>query len=88
MRLIGSSSEWINSYYCGYAIIMLMWSVNRAAHLMGISGQRVRKLLLEGRIKGEKLGGTWVVLELNYTRKKRPTKNDVLYVKGREESKR
>ena len=63
-----------------------MWSVNEAAYLMGVSGQRVRKLLSEGRIKGEKLGGTWVVLELNYTRKKRPTKNDSLYVQGKEEN--
>ena len=54
---------------------------------MGISGQRVRKLLSESRLKLEKLGGTWVVLELNYTRKKRPTKNDALYVQGKEQNK-
>ena len=60
-----------------------MWSVTEAARLMGINGQRVRKLLAEGRIKGKKLGGTWVVLELSYTRKKRPNKDSALYVQGR-----
>lgn len=50
---------------------MNMWSVKEAAQLMGISEQRVRKLLAESRIKGKKLGGTWVVLELGYARKKK-----------------
>ena len=62
-----------------------MWSVNEAARLMNLSGQRVRKLLSEGRIKGKKIGSTWVIFELSYTRRKRPTKNDVLYVQGKEE---
>ena len=48
-----------------------IWSVKEAARLMGISEQWVRKLLAEGRIKGRKLDGTWVVLELSYTRKRR-----------------
>ena len=48
-----------------------MWSTKEAAKRLGISEQRVRQLLAEGRIKGKKLNGTWVVLELSYTRKKR-----------------
>lgn len=48
-----------------------MWSTKQAAKALGISEQRVRKLLAEGRIKGKKLGGTWVVLELSYTRKRK-----------------
>lgn len=48
-----------------------MWSTKQAASRLGISEQRVRKLLAEGRIKGKKLGGTWVVLELAYARKKK-----------------
>jgi len=48
-----------------------IWSVKEAARLMSISEQWVRKLLAEGRIKGRKLNGTWVVLELSYTRKRR-----------------
>ena len=47
-----------------------MWSVKQAASKLGISEQRVRKLLAEGRIKGKKLDGTWVVLELSYVKKK------------------
>jgi excisionase family DNA binding protein len=43
-----------------------MYSVVEAARKMGISPQRVRELLAEGRIKGKKLNGTWVVLKLGY----------------------
>jgi excisionase family DNA binding protein len=47
-----------------------MWSTKEAAKELGISERRVRKLLAEGRIKGKKLAGTWVVLELFYTKKR------------------
>ena len=46
-----------------------MWSTKEAAKELGISERRVRKLLEEGRIKGKKIGGTWVVRELSYTKK-------------------
>jgi len=45
------------------------WNVKQAATLMGISRSRVRKLLVEGRIIGEKENNTWVVLKLGYKRK-------------------
>jgi excisionase family DNA binding protein len=48
---------------------MKIWSVQQAAKEMGISEQRVRKLLSEGRIKGRKLDGTWIVTSLKYKRK-------------------
>ena len=48
-----------------------VYSVKEAARLMGISEQRVRALLAEGRIKGKRLGHDWVVLELGYAKKKR-----------------
>jgi excisionase family DNA binding protein len=48
-----------------------MYSVREAAIKLGISDRRVRKLLEEGRIKGKKLGRDWVVLDLNYTRKRK-----------------
>ena len=48
-----------------------MWGVKEAASKIGISETRVRRLLREGRIKGKKLGGTWVVLSLEYKRKKK-----------------
>jgi len=46
-----------------------MWGTKEAAKELRISEQRVRKLLAEGRIKGQKVGDTWVVLELSYTKK-------------------
>ncbi len=49
-----------------------MYSVKEVADRLGISDRRVRKLLEEGRIKGRKLGRDWVVLDLNYTRKRKP----------------
>ena len=48
-----------------------MYSVKEAAAKLGISDRRVRKLLEEGRIAGKKLGHDWVVLDLNYTRKRK-----------------
>lgn len=50
--------------------VITMWSVKEAAHELGISEQRVRKLLSEGRIKAKKLGRDWVVLKLAYTKKR------------------
>ena len=49
---------------------MKMWSTKEAAKELGISERRVRKLLEEGRIKGEKINGTWVILKLSYTKKR------------------
>ena len=49
-----------------------IYSVKEASEAMGLSEQRVRKLLAEGRIEGTKLGkGTWLVTKLGYKRKKR-----------------
>ena len=50
----------------------MIYSVKEAAEKLGISDRRVRKLLEEGRIKGRKLGRDWVVLDLNYKRKRNP----------------
>jgi len=49
-----------------------MYSVKEAAAKLGVSARRVRVLLNEGRIEGKKLGHDWVVLGLNYKRKRRP----------------
>jgi excisionase family DNA binding protein len=49
---------------------MKIWSTKEAAKELGISERRVRKLLEEGRIRGKKLNGTWVVFELSYTKKR------------------
>ena len=50
----------------------MIYSVKEAAVELGISERRVRKLLEEGRLKSKKLGRDWVVLDLNYIRKRKP----------------
>jgi len=49
-----------------------MYSVKEASAKLGISERRVRQLLVQGRIEGKKLGRDWVVLGLDYTRKRKP----------------
>jgi excisionase family DNA binding protein len=49
-----------------------MYSVKEAAVKLGISERRVRQLLAEERIEGKRLGRDWVVLSLDYKRKRRP----------------
>lgn len=46
----------------------MLLSTKEAAQKLGISEQRVRVLLAEGRLKGRKVGGTWVVQGLSYTK--------------------
>jgi len=48
-----------------------MYSVKEAAANLGISDRRVRVLLNEGRIEGKKLGHDWLVLSLDYKRKRK-----------------
>jgi excisionase family DNA binding protein len=49
-----------------------MYSVKEAAHHIGISERHLRLLLQSGEVKGKKLGRDWIVLDLNYTRKRKP----------------
>jgi hypothetical protein len=49
-----------------------MYSVNQAGEKLGLDPSHVRRLLAKGAIKGRKLGGTWVVLNLNYERQRKP----------------
>ena len=49
-----------------------MYCVEEAAAKMGISRRHLRLLLKRREVKGEKLGRDWVVLDLNYKRKRRP----------------
>lgn len=51
-----------------------MYSVTDAAMKLGISSRRVRVLLVEGRIGGKELGYDWVVLSLDYKRKRKSKK--------------
>jgi excisionase family DNA binding protein len=49
-----------------------MYSVKEAAEKLGLDTSQVRRLLAKGEIKGKKLARDWVVLELNYERKRKP----------------
>jgi len=49
-----------------------MFSVKEAAQRIGISERHLRLLLETGQIKGKKLVRDWVVLSLNYKRKRKP----------------
>lgn len=49
-----------------------MHSVEEASKLLGLDPSQVRRLLKSGQIKGKKLARDWVVLELDYTRKRKP----------------
>lgn len=49
-----------------------MYSVKEAAEKMSISERQLRYLLAKGEVKGKKLGHDWVVLKLDYKRKRKP----------------
>jgi len=56
--------------YIGYNICM--YSVKEAAQKMGMSERHLRWLLAKGAVNGKKLGHDWVVLSLDYKRKRKP----------------
>ena len=49
-----------------------MYSVREAAAKLGVTDRHVRLLLATGEISGRKLGHDWVVLGLEYERKRKP----------------
>jgi len=51
---------------------MKQYTVNEAAHELGLDPSQVRRLLKDKRIKGHKWGRDWVVLSLDYKRKRKP----------------
>ena len=55
-----------------YVYNMAMYSVKEAAEKLWVDTSQVRHLLAKGEIKGKKLARDWVVLELNYKRKRKP----------------
>ena len=55
-----------------YVWVRSMYSTREAAEKLGLSQDHVRLLARKGVIKAKKLGHDWVVLDLNYTRKRRP----------------
>jgi hypothetical protein len=48
-----------------------MYSVKEAANKIGISERHLRLLLKRGKVEGKKLGHDWVVLSLDYKRKRK-----------------
>ena len=52
-------------------------SVREAADQIGISDSHCRRLLEKGLIEGKKLGHDWVVLSLDYKRKRKPIQRRV-----------
>ena len=52
-----------------------MYSVKEAAQKMSISERHLRLLLEQGKVEGKKLGHDWVVLNLEYKRKRRPKRD-------------
>jgi excisionase family DNA binding protein len=49
-----------------------LYSVKEAASKLGISDSHCRRLVESGVIDGKKLGHDWVVLGLDYRRKRKP----------------
>jgi len=52
-----------------------IYSVKEAAERLGLDTSQVRRLLRSGTIKGKKLGHDWVVLNLDYKRRRKPKKS-------------
>jgi len=49
-----------------------MYSTKEAAEILGLSQDHVRLLARKGLMKAKRLGHDWVILDLNYTRKRKP----------------
>ena len=49
-----------------------MYSVEEASKILGIDASLVRRLLRSGQLEGKKLARDWVVLSLDYKRKRKP----------------
>lgn len=50
-------------------VLKNIWSVKEAAEKMGISTRHLRRLLKQGEVSGGKLGGVWIVVSLERTKK-------------------
>ena len=55
-----------------YSYNTIMYSTREAADRLGLSQDHVRLLARKGIIRAKKLARDWVVLDLNYTRKRKP----------------
>jgi hypothetical protein len=48
-----------------------MCTLKEASKKLGLSSSQVRRLLYSGKVKGKKLARDWVVLSLEYQRKRK-----------------
>jgi len=62
----------------GPAYNTAMYSVKEAAEKLKISEQHLRYLLSKGEIEGKKVSRDWVVLNLDYKRRRKPKRKMVL----------
>ena len=51
---------------------MEIFTVKEAAQRLGLSQSQVKYLLSKGEIEGEKFGKVWMVMSLEYKRKRKP----------------
>jgi len=74
MNGLNTSTVWLDFMpVSGYNIPMSdVYSVEEAAKKLGLDTSHVRRLLRDGIIEGKKLGRDWVVLSLDYKRKRKP----------------
>jgi len=49
-----------------------MYSTKEASESLGLSQAHIRLLAKKGVLKAKRLGHDWVILELNYQRKRKP----------------
>jgi len=49
-----------------------MYSTKEAAKKLGLSQAHVKLLARKGLINAKKIGRDWIILDLDYTRKRRP----------------
>ena len=49
-----------------------MYSVKEASEKLELDPSQIRRLLTKGEIEGRKIGRDWVVLSLDYKRKRKP----------------
>jgi excisionase family DNA binding protein len=59
-----------------------MYSTKEAAKKLGLSQAHVKLLARKGLIQAQKVGRDWIVLDLNYTRKRQPKGGRNLKNKG------
>ena len=49
-----------------------IYSVEQASKKLGLDPSQIRRLLKKGDIEGKKFGRDWMVLSLDYKRKRKP----------------